>query len=295
MLPGFPLCRPRHAPARGGRRRRTLALPGASLSTAEPGVSVRWLRATDLPLPPTMRRRSAARPPPMARPRSEAQRGSMAHPPSTAGRRSTAARHFTAEARMAAARRISRWADRMAAAGLTEPRCASERGLAMRGGRPAERRFTVGEAAANPSLGAIARCSRTGSSNPSPEPVSRENSPSSVEKPRFPAGVRAGASGAVDRDAQGPATSRGGAEVSLSGEIPVPHCRRCGSRRWGHRCQAGLGRSAFSNTDKAQSRDRLKQNRARSVDRAKPAAGVSVPAACRQSNRPAGARREWLA
>src|SRR5215472_13680520 len=40
------------------------------------------------------------------------------------------------------------------------------------------------------------------------EPVSRENSPSYVEKPRFPAGVRAGASGAVDRDAQGPATSR---------------------------------------------------------------------------------------
>jgi hypothetical protein len=30
------------------------------------------------------------------------------------------------------------------AAGLTEPRCASERGLAMGGGRPAERRFTVG-------------------------------------------------------------------------------------------------------------------------------------------------------
>ena len=30
------------------------------------------------------------------------------------------------------------------AAGLTEPRCASERGLPMRGGRPAERRFTVG-------------------------------------------------------------------------------------------------------------------------------------------------------
>jgi hypothetical protein len=32
----------------------------------------------------------------------------------------------------------------MGAAGLTEPRCASERGLAMGGGRPAERRFTVG-------------------------------------------------------------------------------------------------------------------------------------------------------
>src|SRR5262252_7937566 len=55
----------------------------------------------------------------------------------------------------------------MAAAGLTEPRCASERGLAMGGGRPrsAASRW---EAAANPWLGAIARCSRTGSSNPSP-------------------------------------------------------------------------------------------------------------------------------
>src|SRR5215813_10613152 len=58
------------------------------------------------------------------------------------------------------------------------------------------------------------------------EPVSRENSPSYVEKPRFPAGVGAGASGAVDRDAQGPATSRAGAVVSLSGDTPVPQCRR---------------------------------------------------------------------
>jgi hypothetical protein len=40
-----------------------------------------------------------------------------------------------------------------------------------------------------------------------------------AEKPRFPAGVRAGASGAVDRDSQGPATSRRGAVVSLSGDI----------------------------------------------------------------------------
>jgi len=62
------------------------------------------------------------------------------------------------------------------------------------------------------------------------EPVSRENSSPCVEKPRFPAGVRAGANGAVDRDSQGPATSRRGALVSLSGDIPVPHCRRCGSR-----------------------------------------------------------------
>ena len=37
--------------------------------------TVRWHRATDLPLPPTVKRRSARRPPPMARPRSEVQRG----------------------------------------------------------------------------------------------------------------------------------------------------------------------------------------------------------------------------
>jgi hypothetical protein len=52
--------------------------------------------------------------------------------------------------------RISRWVDRMAAAGLTEPRCASERGLAMGGGRPAERRFTVGGSGKS-----VARCHRT--------------------------------------------------------------------------------------------------------------------------------------
>jgi hypothetical protein len=39
--------------------------------------TVRWHRATDLPLPPTVKRRSAGRPPPMATPRSEAQRGSV--------------------------------------------------------------------------------------------------------------------------------------------------------------------------------------------------------------------------
>jgi hypothetical protein len=37
--------------------------------------------------------------------------------------------------------RISRWVDRIAA-GLTKARCASEHGLAMGGGRLAERRFT---------------------------------------------------------------------------------------------------------------------------------------------------------
>ena len=57
------------------------------------------------------------------------------------------------------------------------------------------------------------------------EPVSRGNSPSYVEKPRFSAGVRAGASGAVGRDAQDAATSGPRAVISLSGHIPVPHRR----------------------------------------------------------------------
>src|ERR1700751_4095442 len=51
--------------------------------------------------------------------------------------------------------RISRWVDRMAA-GFTEPRCASERGLDMGGGRPAKRRFTVGSSGKS-----VARCNRT--------------------------------------------------------------------------------------------------------------------------------------
>src|SRR6201993_4544545 len=58
------------------------------------------------------------------------------------------------------------------------------------------------------------------------EPVSRGNSPSYVEKPRFSAGVRAGASGAVGRDAQDTATSGLRAVISQSGYIPVPR------RRW---------------------------------------------------------------
>jgi hypothetical protein len=68
---------------------------------------------------------------------------------------------------------------------LTEPRCASERGLAMGGGRPAGA-ASRWEAAANPWLGAIARCSRTGSSNPSPssrQSVSRRISPSCIARP----------------------------------------------------------------------------------------------------------------
>jgi hypothetical protein len=52
--------------------------------------------------------------------------------------------------------RISQRADRMAAPGLTEPRDASERGLAMGGERPTERRFTVGGSGKS-----VARCHRT--------------------------------------------------------------------------------------------------------------------------------------
>jgi hypothetical protein len=66
----------------------------------------------------------------------------------------------------AAEHRISRWVDRMAA-GLTEPRCVSERGLAMAGWRPAERRCAVGGSGKSVAR-CRARCSRTGSSNPSP-------------------------------------------------------------------------------------------------------------------------------
>src|SRR5215831_6418761 len=57
------------------------------------------------------------------------------------------------------------------------------------------------------------------------EPVSRGNSPFYVEKPRFSAGARAGASGRVGRDAQDAATSGLRAVISLSGHIPVPHRR----------------------------------------------------------------------
>jgi len=65
------------------------------------------------------------------------------------------------------------------------------------------------EAAANPWLGAIARCSRTGSSNPSPssrQSVSLQISPSFLEKPGFCAGVVTWPGSTVGRDAQGPAT-----------------------------------------------------------------------------------------
>ena len=52
-------------------------------------------------------------------------------------------------------------------------------------------------------------------------------------KARVCASVERRPGGMVGRDAQGPATSRRAAVVSLSGDISVPQCRRCGSRQWG--------------------------------------------------------------
>ena len=60
----------------GFRNGRTAWRRASRPDSGRPGT-VRWHRATDLPLPPTVKRRSAGRPPPMARPRSEAQRGSV--------------------------------------------------------------------------------------------------------------------------------------------------------------------------------------------------------------------------
>src|SRR6516162_9120619 len=79
----------------------------------------------------------------------------------------------------------------MAAAGLTEPRCASERGLAMGDGCPAERRFTVGDSGKS-----VARCLHGARVlevrihlPPADSLVSRRNSAVTVEKPRFSASV----------------------------------------------------------------------------------------------------------
>ena len=83
------------------------------------------------------------------------------------------------------------------------------------------------EAAANPWLGAIARCSRTGSSNPSPssrQSVSLRILPAFRGKPRFSASLAATPGRAVARDSAEPSNLQRGALVSLSADIPVPQC-----------------------------------------------------------------------
>jgi hypothetical protein len=57
------------------------------------------------------------------------------------------------------------------------------------------------------------------------EPVSRGNSPSYVEKPRFPRVCGPGRAARSARDARDAATSCLWAVISLSGYIPVPHRR----------------------------------------------------------------------
>ena len=60
---------------------------------------------------------------------------------------------------------------------------------------------------------------------PAESHVSGRNSRCQVEKPGFAAGVRATASGAVGRDAQGTAKSGQWSIISLSAQNPVPERR----------------------------------------------------------------------
>jgi len=83
---------------------------------------------------------------------------------------------------------------------------------------------------------------RTRSSNPIPS--SRESfsfwiSPWFLEKPGFSASVGRMPDGAVGRDAQVQQHRAEEPVVSLSGDISVPQCRRCGSRRWSAAAKRG--------------------------------------------------------
>ena len=103
-------------------------------------------------------------------------------------------------------------------------------------------------------LSAVLAHRGTDGSNPlssSRQSVSLRISPSFLEKPGFSASVGRMPDGAVGRDAQVQQHRAEEPVVSLSGDIPVPHCRRCGSRRWGYGRQARLGRSRFSNIERS--------------------------------------------
>jgi hypothetical protein len=91
--------------------------------------TVRWHRAADLPLPPTVKRRSAGRPPPMARPRSEAQRGSVR--PATAMR--STHREMRCSAAVQAARYRAARRAAMRAAAVKCPTAAVDGGYAPMG------------------------------------------------------------------------------------------------------------------------------------------------------------------
>jgi hypothetical protein len=110
----------------------------------------------------------------------------------------------------------------------------------------------------------------------------------------FPAGVRGGGGGAVDRDGRGAVTWRRLVGISLSGHIPVPLCSRCGSQQCQHWPASEVRLPRGVTISVSFSAQQLRQSRARSAARASQAADVNAPAACLRSDRAAGVRRGWL-
>jgi len=121
------------------------------------------------------------------------------------------------------------WVDLMAA-GLAEPRCTSERGLAMGGGRPAERRFTVGGSSKS-----VARCHRSVLAYWKFESISLQRrvrrTSNHVRCSRFPCGPYQGAQerGRDPRRILGLVRDRLGWSTRRNAEINcLEECRRCG-------------------------------------------------------------------
>ena len=113
-----------------------------------------------------------------------------------------------------------------------------------------------------------------------------------VSKSRqLPRRVRAWPGGMTGRDLSGSSPSRQLPVMSLSGAIPVPHCRL--GRFATVVALVRQARGRVSNVT-ALSWDRLKQSRARSAARASQVADASAPAACLRSDRAADGRRGWL-
>src|SRR5271169_6494934 len=110
----------------------------------------------------------------------------------------------------------------------------------------------------------------------------------------FPAGVRGGGDGAVDRDGRGAVTWRRLVGISLSGHIPVPLCSRCGSQQCQYWPASEVRLPRGVTISVSFSAQQLRQSRARSAARASQAADVNAPAACLRSDRAAGVRRGWL-
>jgi hypothetical protein len=118
--------------------------------------------------------------------------------------------------------------------------------------------------------------------------------PPTSRSPAFPAGVRGGGGGAVDRDGRGAVTWRRLVGISLSGHIPVPLCSRCGSQQCQHWPASEVRLPRGVTISVSFSAQQLRQSRARSAARASQAADVNAPAACLRSDRAAGVRRGWL-